>query len=176
MCNADHDSRWRFSSHSFQIPAEHLLNSNLKRSQPPSKGTCLSLLFDVVLTTAALLAALTSTSSRRLLSQSPVSARLSEASQQAQRDPAATLHYLRRHLLVSTWPMHVQNSSTGMLLTGRAQLVLHTQFATCYTEPAVVSVPALAALPYDHMCIRCLCGVPRWPVDAPTAVEPSDRL
>ena len=159
------------------IPDEHLLNSNLKRGQPPSKGTCLAaLLFDVVLTTAALLADLTSTSSRRLLSQSPVSARLSEASQQAQRDPAATLHYLRRHLLVSTWPMHVQDSSIVMLLTGRAQLVLHTQFAICYTEPAVVSVPALAALPYDHMCICCLCGVPRWPVDAPTAVESSDRL
>jgi len=85
------------------------------------------LLFDVVLNGDALLAALTSTSSRRLLSQSPVSARLSEASQQAQHDPAATLHYLRRHLLVSTLHMRVQGSSIALLSTCRGWLLLHTQ-------------------------------------------------
>ncbi len=119
----------------------------IQKGQTPSKGRVLSLLFDKLLTSDATLAALTSTSSRRLLSQSPVSARPFEASQQAQHDPAATLHYLRRHLLVSTWHMRVQDSSIVMLLTGRAQVVLHTQQAACYTEPAVVSVPALAALP-----------------------------
>ncbi len=69
-----------------------------------------SLLLDVVLTSDALLAALTSTS-RRLLSQPSVSARLSEACQQTQHNPAATLQYLRRHLLVSTWHMRMQQSS-----------------------------------------------------------------
>ena len=47
----------------------------------------------------ALPAALTS-SSRRLLSQAAESAPAYKAAQQAQRDPDATLQYLRRHLLV----------------------------------------------------------------------------
>ncbi|DBA90394.1 TPA: hypothetical protein ACH3X1_003668 [Trebouxia sp. C0004] len=60
--------------------------------------------------------ALTSTSSRRLLSQSPVSARPSEASQQAQHEAAVTLHYLRRHLLQSATSS--SNSSSNGTLPG----------------------------------------------------------
>ncbi|DBA93931.1 TPA: hypothetical protein ACH3X3_013969 [Trebouxia sp. C0006] len=59
--------------------------------------------------------ALTSTS-RRLLSQPSVSARLSEASQQAQHNPAATLQYLRRHLLQSD--NSTSNSSSNGTLPG----------------------------------------------------------
>jgi len=99
----------------------------LKSGQTPSKGTFLSLLSDVLLTNNALLAALTSTS-RRLLSQPSVSARLSEASQQAQHNPAAMLHYLRRHLLVSTWHMRMQHSSMALLLKAEPSLcVIHNK-------------------------------------------------
>lgn len=59
---------------------------------------------------------------------------------------------LRRHLLVSTWHMRVQGSSIVMLLTGRAQIVLHTEQAACYTEPAVVQ--CLLQLPcHDIICL-----------------------
>ena len=102
LCDADRTSPWRSSSHSFHVSVEHLLSSNSKGIRPPQKAhSC-----NVVLISDALLAALTSTS-RRLLSQPSLSARLSEASQQAQHNPAATLQYLRRHLLVSTWHMPV---------------------------------------------------------------------
>lgn len=92
---------------------------------------------------------LTSTSSRRLLSQSPVSARLSEASQQAQRDPAATLHYLRRHLLQSD-SSSSNSSSNGTLpgvLPGERLVVTSTGLQTNGTS--AVNVTGQSA--YDRL-------------------------